>query len=191
MSLICYLFRNQRRERSEIDVKPPTSAKSSRRKSARKSARMSQDNMEVTNSISLASSRTQNDSQLLGSRLKDIENEVKKGHDRTHSSKSMMITDLISDNDSFKQTPQTPQKPPSASTRRKSDVLKEESLSSKSRPGSSQAPPKSAKSRPQTTTRAQSRQGQQSRAQSRQGSRPSSRANSRMGSSRATSRAET
>ena len=171
-------------------MKPPTSAKSSRRKSARKSARMSQDNMEVTKSTSLASSRTQNDSQLLGSRLKDIENEVKKGHDRTHSSKSMMITDLISDNDSFKQTPQTPQKPPSASTRRKSDVLKEESLSSKSRPGSSQAP-KSAKSRPQTTPRAQSRQGQQSRAQSRQGSRPSSRANSRMGSSRATSRAET
>lgn len=112
------------------------------------------------------------DSQILGARLKDIENEVKS--DKNKLNKSEMIE---------KRLGQDPQKPMSASLRKKSEVVKDNNVA-KSRPDSSQAPPKSAKSRPQ------SRQGQQSRVTSRQGSRPSSRANSRLGSGR-TSRAAT
>lgn len=109
------------------------------------------------------------DSQILGARLKDIENEVKS--DKNKLNKSEVFEKRLSHD---------PQK--SASSRKKSEVVTDTNVA-KSRPDSSQAPPKSAKSRPQSS-RSQSRQGQQSRATSRQGSRPSSRANSRLGSGR-------
>lgn len=168
--------RNQQRERSRFEIKPPSSAKSSRRKSGRKSTRSSQDKME-SSTPSITSSRMDNDSHVLGSRLKDIENELKT---ENMNSRNVVMSDLIDEN-----LKHSSQKPPSAISRKKSDFQTEEPTV-KPHVDSSKSRPKSAKSRPQTGTRAQSRQGQQSRATSRQGSRPSSRA-----TSRAMSRAET
>lgn len=181
MNYLLYLSSSKKRENSQFEVKPPASGKSSRRKSGRKSARTSQDRIDPMNPdiTSISSSRTvDNDSDLkvLGARLNDIENEVKR--DNRNESRTDSLGERLSE---------FPYKPPSA--RKKWDPPAEE-LKPKTRPDSAQTRPKSTKSRPQTGSRAQSRQGGQSRAGSRQGSRPSSRANSRIGSSRAASRVE-
>ncbi|WAR28648.1 ZBBX-like protein [Mya arenaria] len=119
---------------------------------------------------------TEKHSEILGTRLKDIENEVRKESVKSRNSKNQ---------DSHMNSQEKAQL-----TRNKSVLSnKSEAVPFPSKETVKARPP-SAKSRPQTGSKAKNKKGQgsQSRATSRQGSRPTSRANSRIGSSRAASR---
>ncbi|KAL4219963.1 hypothetical protein ACF0H5_020374 [Mactra antiquata] len=183
---------------SKFDVRPPNTGKSSRKKSGRKSARSSIDNTtktsreksSVDNSDKVSNNSMEKDSLVLGARLNDIENEVKREKISGQSRKAMKEKSNLAQEKSNILSKNVG----------KNDDTSDVKTMSKPPTDSSQSKTKNVKSRPQTGSRAQSRQGNQSRAQSRQGNqskatsrpgstRPSSRTGSRM-SSRASSRIE-
>ncbi|XP_052782661.1 uncharacterized protein LOC128218925 [Mya arenaria] len=170
----------------QIEAKPPASGRPTRKKSGRKSARSSldaqskdakhSDNAWLRDAESGSIGPTEKHSEILGTRLKDIENEVRKESVKSRNSKNQ---------DSHMNSQEKAQL-----TRNKSVLSnKSEAVPFPSKETVKARPP-SAKSRPQTGSKAKNKKGQgsQSRATSRQGSRPTSRANSRIGSSRAASR---
>ncbi|XP_060600348.1 zinc finger B-box domain-containing protein 1-like [Ruditapes philippinarum] len=122
------------------------------------------------------------DSHILGSRLKDIENEVKK-EDFYASSGRKEKSRLLKEKSSLSQKEKS-------IYRENSELAREETIVFKDRPDSGQSRSSNTKPRPQTGNKAKNRQGTQSRTTSRQGSRPGSRTTSRIGSSRAASRKE-
>lgn len=192
---------NQASRNQRFEVKPPSSGKASRKKSGRKSARSSLDaqtkESQAVETVRLKSSRTardeketvsSKDSQILGARLKDIENEVKKDIQSLSRPGSTAKTKQQASVEKEKSSLSKEKSQKQQKSKDKYDLTKEQSNLTKNRPDSSQSGPSSVRPRPQTGNRAQSRQGTQSRTASRQGSRPASRTTSRLGSSRAASR---
>lgn len=206
-----------------IETKSPRSGLS-RRKSGQKSGRSRAINGDKKDSLisdrtelnSISKSRNENtydiNSKILGAKLTDIENEVRRNSKLRKSNGYLTnSTDLQGDNkhqfDSIKQNQDLIKANPDSSkpltelsefqtnsSKSQSQSSQESSKlrpdSSKSHLESSRSRAKSGKSQPQTSTRAQSRQDAQSRSASKHGSRPSSRITNRIGSSRASSKAE-
>ena len=170
-----------------MEAKPPTSAKS-RRRSARKSGKAALDTsplkaqdihsndthsgvrpkrnkLDFNDSSLNNSSITDQNTILLGASLNEIQTSVKEKEPQKGVSQR-----------------------PASTAKSKVKVEPTKEISSGAVNVTQRA--ESAKSRPKSSARGQSRQGTQSRAASSKGSRPASRTNSRIGSSRASSRIE-
>lgn len=195
-------------KQQKLEAKPPTSAKS-RRRSARKSAKSStevspnkpqvvqsevaQPRMRLkknrSDSFSNSDASEQN-AVLLGSSLKEIEKSVKVKESETYTERPTSTAKSKVKVDSDMKVESDVKLPVDSRVKIEPLVGIEPANEAATSSVDIKQRPDSAKSRPKSSARLQSRQGTQSRAASSKGSRPASRTSSRIGSSRASSRIE-